>query len=98
MGQDISKAVNPPPLTLTHCFLDGNIDLGRYCVYRRRLAQADKDLVKHHKNNRKRRRCLNENMLSKKKRRATSRSVKRYTLLLRETDGSLREIRPEDTL
>ena len=98
MRQDISKVVNPPPLTLTHCFLDGNTDLGRYCVYRRRLTQAEKVLVKHHKNNRKRRRFCNEHVLSKKKRRATSRSVKRYTLLLRETDGSLREIRPEDTL
>ena len=98
MGQDISKVVNPPPLTLTHCFLDGNIDLGRYCVYKRRRAQHEKASLMHRKNNKKRRRTFNETLSSKKKRRNSSRSVKRYKLLVRDTDGSLRVIRPEDTL
>ena len=98
MGQDISKVVNPPPLTLTHCFLDGNIDLGRYCVYKRRQAQHEKASLMHRKNNKKRRRTFNETLSSKKKIRNSSRSVKRYELLVRDTDGSLRVIRPEDTL
>ena len=98
MGQDISKVVNPPPLTLTHCFLDGNIDLGRYCVYKRRRAQHEKASLMHRKNNKKRRRCFNDTLLSKKKRKDNSRSAKRYKLLVRDSDRSLRTIRPEDTL
>ena len=46
----------------------------------------------------KRRHVFNNTLLSKKKRKNTSRSVRRYKLLVRDNDGSLREIRPEDTL
>ena len=45
MGQDLSTAINPPPLTLTHCFVDGNIDLSRYYIYKRRRAEQDKAFV-----------------------------------------------------
>ena len=37
MGQDISKSITPPPLTLHHCFVDGKIDIPRYLYYRRKL-------------------------------------------------------------
>ena len=50
MGQGISKAVNPPPLTLTHCFVDGNVDMGRYYVYKRRRLEQDTALSKCHMN------------------------------------------------
>ena len=45
MGQDLSTAINPAPLTLTRCFVDGNIDLSRYYIYKRRCAEQDKALV-----------------------------------------------------
>ena len=45
MVQDLSKSINPLPLTLTHCFVDGNIDLSRYYIYKRRRAEQDKALV-----------------------------------------------------
>ena len=43
--QDISKAVSPPPLTLTHCFVDGKFHFGRYCIYKRRRVEQDKASV-----------------------------------------------------
>ena len=45
MGQDLSTAINPPPLTLTHCFVDDNIDLSRYYIYKCRRAEQDKAFV-----------------------------------------------------
>ena len=36
MGQDISKSYIPPPLSLRDCYVDGEIDLVRYRLYRRR--------------------------------------------------------------
>ena len=91
MGQGISKAVNPPPLTLIHCFVDGNIDMGRYYVYKRRRAEQDTALVKYHMNSKRRRNAFSNNHFSKKKQRnSTSRSIKRHKLLVRDNDGTLR--------
>ena len=95
MGQDISTTVNPPPLTLTHCFVDGNIDIGRYCIYKRRQALHDKCTFVRRK---KRRYRSENNLLPDKMVAKNHRSVKRYKVLVRDDEGSLREIRPEDTL
>ena len=37
MRQDISKSIIPTPLTLTHCFEDGCINISRYVHYRQKL-------------------------------------------------------------
>jgi hypothetical protein len=95
MEQDKSAAVNPPPLTLTHCFVDGNIDIGRYCIYKRRQALHDERIFVRRK---KRRYHSENNLLPDKIVAKNPRSVKRYKVLVREDEGSLREIRPEDTL
>ena len=97
MGQDISTTVNPPPLTLTHCIVDGNIHLGRYYIYKRRRAEQKAGVTS--KNNvRKKRKHLNDIKASNKKRKNIARKVKRYKILVRDDDGSLREIQPQDTL
>ena len=50
-------------------------------------------------NTKRRRKAFNATLLSKKRKQNNySRSVKRHRLLVRDNDGSLREIRPEDTL
>ena len=67
MGQDISQAVLPPPLTLTHCFVDGNIDMGRYFIFKRRQALHEKGLALHRLNNKKRRRHFKDTMSPHKK-------------------------------
>ena len=48
MGQDISKEFNQPLLPLTHCIDGGSIALGRYCIYKHRYAEQDKDFVGMH--------------------------------------------------
>ena len=35
MGQDISRAITPPPLTLQDCIVDGRVDISRYLYFRR---------------------------------------------------------------
>ena len=36
MGQDISKAYTPPPLSLWDCLLDGHNNLAKYRLYSKR--------------------------------------------------------------
>ena len=33
MGQDISKAFTPPPLTFRDCVIDGRVDVAKYMIY-----------------------------------------------------------------
>ena len=41
MGQDISTAFNPPPLSLRQCFIDDKFSLPHYLIYRRRRNAAN---------------------------------------------------------
>ena len=88
MGQDISKSITPPPLSLTDCLVNGQIDTVRYTYYRRR-----KDDIQNSN-------YIISNITSKKrifdalptsKKLNTKRSVKRHKLLIRDDDGQLIE-------
>ena len=61
MGQSLSKAINLPPLILTHCFVDGNIDLCRYSIYKRRRDEQNRALVQHRLNTLKKRKRTKDN-------------------------------------
>ena len=97
MGQSISSSITPPPLTLQDCFVDGQIDIARYLYYRRRSDDISLSCVERRKRLRRRRmRCStvrNANTLIRAKQ-----SVKRHALFVRDSNGELRELRPEDTL
>ena len=45
MGHDISKSITPPPLSLTDCLVDGEIDMCRYKYYRRRLDDMNQNNI-----------------------------------------------------
>ena len=47
MGQDISKSLNPPPLSLQDCLVNGKFDLTRYVYYRRKIDMINDDLSSH---------------------------------------------------
>ena len=49
MGQELSTAINPPPLTLQHCLIDGVLDVGRYKYYRRRCDDANEIIENNHR-------------------------------------------------
>ena len=96
MGQDVSKTITPSPLTFLDCLVNDQIDLSRYLFYRRR-----QDFIMqtaHHKmmlSKKRKRQYLN---VVSKKRQKRHRSVKKHKLLVRDKDGSLRELLPTDTL
>ena len=97
MGQDLSKAITPPPLTLQDCTVQGRIDITRYLYYRRTLDHyMEADDLTATSRSKKRRGNSGEGRTKKKHR--TARSVQRHKLLIRDSDGSLREIRPTNTL
>ena len=97
MGQNVSKDTRPPPLTFRDCLVKGQLDLSRYYSYRRRLhvlMVGNNRMVTKAKKKHKRR-AMESNIDHKVR---TPRSVKRHKLMVRDKEGTLREIRPEDTL
>ena len=96
MGQDISKSITPPPLTLHHCFVDGKIDIPRYLYYRRKLDdQIELSQSISNRLNTKRKFDEGQSPIVQCRKK---RSVKRHKLLVRDDDDSLRELTPKDTL
>ena len=103
MGQDVSKSITcPPPLSLQDCFIDGQINAVRYTVYRHKIdLDYDSNLYFSQRKKRKRKRKRDMTYSSPTKHITTScrkRSVKKHILLVRESNGSLRELKPTDTL
>ena len=45
MGQDISTSLNPPPLSLQDCLVDGKFDVTRYMYYRRKMDIVNDDVL-----------------------------------------------------
>ena len=90
MGQSISKAYTPPPLSLRDCLVDGQIDLAKYRVYSKRTYGNDfidtNGMMKNMK------RKANAKPCGPKKRKRYKRSVKRHPILLRTEDGNLRDV------
>ena len=100
MGQNISKSISPPPLTLQHCLVDGELDLARYVYFKRRSDELDSSFTdKMFSYNSKKRRYYDiDDEDCSKKSNESHRSVKKHKLLVRNHDGNLRELKPEDTL
>ena len=98
MGQDISKSINPPPLTLQDCFVDGKFDLARYLYYSRRMDEIDNQFYNNFSNLISKKRKYESIEHSSNVKKDHTRSVKKHKLLVRNSDGSLRELRPEDTI
>ena len=97
MGTNLSKDITPPPLTLQDCLVNGNISLSRYYYYRKQYDNYSEAIERedtHWSKKRKRRIVVGEPKAINKR----QRSVKRHKLMVRDDDGSLREIRPVDTL
>jgi hypothetical protein len=96
MGQDISKSYIPPPLSLRDCYVDGEIDLVRYRLYRKRqYKNLFIDVEAMIRKNKKRKVSDTENRTAKKPR--TPRSVKRHHHQVRCEDGSLRNATSKDS-
>ena len=101
MGQNNSTEFFPPPLNFQQCFVDGELCLHKYYLYRRRrddefndfkLKMKIFDLQKKRKFNE-----ISDNDSSSCSK-SYSRSVKKYKLLVRDDTGLLRSLTPTDTL
>ena len=97
MGQDLSTALTPPPLTLQDCIVNRRFDITRYLYFRRTLDHYEdvEDIIS---NNASRKRRSSSKMEIPRKKARMPRSIKRHKLFVRDNDGSLREILPTDTL
>lgn len=93
MGQDISTSLNPPLLSLQDFLVNGKFDLTRYLYYIHKIDMFNAGLLSHPLQSKIK--FENESKIQKS---APPCSVKRYKLLVRNDDGSLREMTPQDTL
>ena len=102
MGQDISTAFNPPPLSLRQCFIDDKFSLPHYLIYRRRRNAANQRFQNMISllNQRKKRKFddLDQWTSSSLSSYVHTRTVKKHRLMVRSESGDLREILPKDTL
>jgi hypothetical protein len=99
MGQDISKAYTPPPLSFRDCLVDGRIDIARYMVYSQsqQIDEDSEELEELLHSNFKKRDNESNDTSARKKARRTPRSIKRHPILCRGDDGSLRVATTEDS-
>ena len=89
-----------PPFTFQQCFVNDELDLARYLMYRRRIDEMDDAMSAAHQiyfNIQKRKRKLDSEYVKSSKRKCI-RTVQAHRILVREDDGSLREVKPQDTL
>ena len=97
MGQDISKAVTPPPLSFRDCLIDGRIDVAKYMIYSQSIFEEDTFDMVEFSNCNKRKRYDHDSVTSSNKK-ARQRSAKRFPILCRGDDGSIREVTSQDSI
>ena len=97
MGRNFSKVVTPPSLTQQDWLLNGRLNITKYYWYRRQCEYRQKSLrrVDYLRKKKRKHECNNT---SRKVRQKQVRSVKKHKLIVRDSNGELREIRCEDTL
>ena len=99
MGFDIASYLEPPPISISDCLVNGEIDIHRYRMYKRRKLRKElqsnilNSIIRKHQNKRKR---GNEEVFIPPRKRV--RSVKRHKLFYRDSDGNLKEFRSCNTL
>ena len=60
MGFDIASYLEPPPISITDCLVNGEIDIHRYRMYKRRKLRKElqsnilNSIIRKHQNKRKR--------------------------------------------
>ena len=85
MGQEISKAYTPPPISLRDCLVDGQIDFAHYRIYSRRQYDDEyEDIHQTRLNKRKK-----SSYPPKSNRKKTKRSVKKHDIEVRDKDGTI---------
>ena len=101
MGNDISLSITPQPLSVNDCFINGELDLIRYYMYKRRLRRQLlrhtqlKEIVNH------KRKGYVDTLLSNKQpnyKKRKWRSVKKRIFWIRGEDDNLRVMTPKDTV
>lgn len=95
MGQDISKAFTPPPLTLRDCLVDGRIDVAKYMIYSQSIIEEDIVETEEFLNSNNKRKRNDHDSAAKSNKKA--RSTKRFPVLCRGDNGKLREATFEDS-
>ena len=102
MGNNLIKTINNPPLTFKHCFVNGELDITRYMVYRWRAEETDYAMhflsaIYQRQQRSKKRKLDSLECNNSKGARVHTRRVKKYFLQVRTDDGCLRKITPKDT-
>ena len=101
MGNSLEKALMNPPFTFQQCFVNDELDLARYLIYCWRINEINDAMSAAHQiysNIQEQKKRKFDSMEVKSSKRTCIRTVKKHRILVRENDGSLREVKPQDTL
>ena len=91
MGNDLSSSITPPPLSLNDCVVDGELDIARYYIYKRRVRrETNQNAALNAIIYRKRKAGTNITPVSKLVKQQSIRYICKYKLLVRNPDGTLR--------
>jgi hypothetical protein len=95
MGQDISKAFTPPPLTFRDYVIDGCVDVAKYMIYSQSIIEEETLDMEEFLNTNHKRKCYDHDSVTSSNKKA--RSTKWFPILCRADDGSIREATFEDS-
>ena len=101
MGNDISSSITPPPLSLQDCTIDGELDLLRYSIYRKRIKKKvlQNSLLQQFVKRKKEDDPFSIASTPKKRKyNPKERTIKKRKLMIRNADGTLRPFEPTDTI
>ena len=99
MGNDLSSSITPPPLSLNDYVVDGELDIARCSIYKKRVRrETNQNAVLNATIYGKRKAVTDVTPVSKAGKRKRIRSVGKYKLFVRNPDGTLREFIYTNTL
>ena len=101
MGNEVSSSIVPPPLSINDCLIDGELDLMRYYIYRRRVrtqslqSKLFKEII-----GCKRKLCeaMSPTSNTSTRKKKIKRRMKKRNLWIRASDGTLKAMQPTDTV
>ena len=91
MSNDLSSSISPPPLSLNDCVVDGELDIARYFIYKRRVRrETNQKAALNAIIYGERKAATDVTPVSKAGKRKRIRSVGKYKLFVRNPDGTVR--------
>ena len=82
MGQDMSKAFTPPPISFRDCFVDGRVDVAKFTIYAESMNEEELFETNEFSNNNERKRSQEESVTASSKKARSIKNIHFYAELM----------------